>query len=857
MIKRRQPRSCLAIIAVAENVRSDKRALWRGTHRRGLNKVSNKGEFHVTHRAKLRLGLMSATMITSAMWAIPVYAQQAPVADANTSDVGASDGTDIVVTATRRSTTIQDTPINISAIGSAELANQRINDVRGIADFTPGLTISDTGPRTTGSIVMRGLAASDVNADGSNNDNAMGIYLGEVPLYYDFKLIDLQRVEVLLGPQGTLYGLGTLAGAIRYIPNRPNLTEVEGEVHGRAYLKDHSGKAGYQADGMINLPIINDHLAFRSATGYYSDPGFIDYPLVLQQPGTSLPQAGGTGNSIGSAYDTNLRKVKDVNFEKTFTTRNQLMLQTTPDFKAILTYAYQQTKTDGSQSNSAGVLGTGKYENGSRYVEPAKRHAHLVSLELNANIFDVADLVATTAYTVVKTKAVGDVTDLLLDLDYDYEAFPAFSGYNTRNSTRKQFNQEIRLVSRHGGPFNWVLGGFYNNQKYNSNYVERTPGLANFYGVTTDPDDIEYASYTKTKVTEKAVFGELSYEITPKWQVTVGGRYYKYTSKIEGALVLPLLGDPTDPHDGTIAGGKAGTDGVVWKFNSSYKFTRDLMVYATYSKGYRIGGPNSVAPCPNPVPANQQNACALPNEQQYGPDTTKNVEVGIRAGLFDRKLTFNLAAYHINWDGIQLESATFYGVTGITVNGGKARSQGVEFSFQAKPIEGLTLQGTYSYVDAQLEEDVPGLVTIRTYPGIYGVKPKFTQLPGLKGDRLPGSAKNSGSLGATYTYPLASGASVVGNWTATYRGNVLSRIGGDRTYATTIPSYVTHRASLTYQTDTYSFTVFGNNIFDKYAVTSVGNDLSRVGVNDGVAVRFYSQSVLSPRTFGIEGRFKF
>jgi iron complex outermembrane receptor protein len=795
---------------------------------------------------------MSATMITSAMWALPVYAQQAPVADTETAD-----GDAIVVTATRRSTTIQDTPINISAIGSAELANQRINDVRGIADFTPGLTISDTGPRTTGSIVMRGLAASDVVSDGSNNDNAMGIYLGEVPLYYDFKLIDIQRVEVLLGPQGTLYGLGTLAGAIRYIPNRPNLTEIEGEVHGRTYLEDHSSKVGYQGDGVINLPIMTDHIAFRSATGYYYSPGFIDYPLVLQNPGVSLPQAGGTGNTIGTAYNTNLRKVKDVNFEKTFTTRNQLMFQTTPDFKAIFTYAYQQTKTNGSQSNSAGVLGTGEYENASRYLEPAKRHAHLVSLELNANLGDIADLVSTTSYTEVKTKAIGDVTDLLLDLDYDYEAFPAFSGFNSSTTKRKQFNQEIRLVSRHGGPFNWVLGGFYNNQKYNSNYFESTPGLANFYGVADNSNDLEYVSYINSKVTEKAIFGELTYQITPKWQVTGGGRYFKYTSDISGALVLPLLGEPLDPHDVAAAGGKTSKDGAVWKFNTSYKFTPDLMVYATYSKGYRIGGPNRVAPCPNPVPVNQQNACALPNEQQFGPDTTKNIELGIRAGLFDRKLTFNLAVYHIDWNGIQLNSATFYGATGITVNGGKARSQGAEFSFQARPIEGLSIQGTYSYVDAQLEEDVPNLITIRTTPGDYDSRPKFTQLPGLKGDRLPGSAKNSGSLGATYTYPLASGASIVGNWTAVYRGNVLSRIGGDRTYATLIPSYVTHRASLTYQTDTYSFTLFGNNIFDKYAVTSVGNDLSRVGINDGVAVRYYSQSVLTPRTFGIEGRFKF
>ena len=185
-------------------------------------------------------------------------------------------GDAIIVTGTRRSTTIMETPINISAVGAEELARQHIQDVRDLADFTPGMTISDTGPASTGSIVLRGLKASDVSSEGADYDSALGIYLGEVPLYYDFKLLDIERVETLLGPQGTLYGLGTLAGAIRYIPNRPNLTDFGGEVHGSAYAKAHSSKGGYQGDFVVNIPIISDRIAFRTATGYYYDPGFID-----------------------------------------------------------------------------------------------------------------------------------------------------------------------------------------------------------------------------------------------------------------------------------------------------------------------------------------------------------------------------------------------------------------------------------------------------------------------------------------------------------------------------------------------------------------------------------------------------
>src|SRR6185436_12342793 len=127
----------------------------------------------------------------------------------------------IVVTATRRAVSVQDVPINISAVGAEQIDRQHISDIRDIADFTPGLTISDTGPGSVGTIVMRGLSADDTSATGDTYDNAMGIYLGEVPLFYDFKMLDISRVETLLGPQGTLYGLGTLAAAIRNIPNRP------------------------------------------------------------------------------------------------------------------------------------------------------------------------------------------------------------------------------------------------------------------------------------------------------------------------------------------------------------------------------------------------------------------------------------------------------------------------------------------------------------------------------------------------------------------------------------------------------------------------------------------------------------
>ena len=480
----------------------------------------------MTNRTQFKAGLLSATFFTGAMIASPAMAQGAAEDAAAEASSDAPPAGGIIVTGTRRATTLMETPINIVAIGAEELERQRLDDIRDIADFTPGMTVSDTGAGSTGKIVLRGLSASDTGDGGVNYDSAMGIYLGEVPLYYDFKLLDIERVETLLGPQGTLYGLGTLAGAIRYIPERPDTAAFEGSVHVRGYAKSHSDDFGYQADAVINIPLVKDHIAFRTVNGYYYDPGFIDYTLLVQEPGVSLPQPDGPETVTREGFAANLRREEDLNFEKTFTSRNQLLFQTSEDLKLILTY--QQTKTDGAQSNSAGVLGTGRYENASRFTEPVDRHAHLVSAEINANIADIVDLVATGAYTETKYRGQGDVTDLLLDLDYDYELFPAFAAWNEQESTRKQKNAEIRFVSRHGGPFSWVLGGFYNENEYQSDYAEHTPGHP-WCDTTGNPECLEYVSYVTSKVEEKAIFGEASFEITPEWQVTGGARYFDYS----------------------------------------------------------------------------------------------------------------------------------------------------------------------------------------------------------------------------------------------------------------------------------------------------------------------------------------
>ncbi|NMN05409.1 TonB-dependent receptor [Novosphingobium sp. SG916] len=812
-------------------------------------------------KRSFRTNLLGATMLLGCA-AMPAmaHAQAAPAGDAG-ADAGADansgpDANYIVVTATRRATTLQDAPINISAVSPQELARQRIDDIKSLSAFTPGMTVSDTGPGSSGKIVLRGINSGDSSVEGANANSAVGVYLGEVPLYLDLKLLDIDHVEVLQGPQGTLYGLGTLAGAVRYMPKRPDTDHYTVDLHGRWFGESHSSQAGVNADGTVNIPIVKDHIALRSTVGYYDNPGFIDYNYLLREPGVSNPQpvrgTDASDASFGSASQraANFYSKKDVNYEHTFTTRNQLLLQASPDFKLYLTYAHQITKTGGRQANGAGVLGTGNYEAPWRYLEPTSRKSDLYSAEFNVNLFDVAQLVATTAFTNQTIITQRDNTDLLLDLDYGYEAFPNFSSYNRSTAKYRQFNEEVRLVSTHGGPFSWVIGGFYNNQRYGSQYREYVPGYPEFAGIYR-PDNLEYMSFVNTRTKEKAVYGEGTFHITKDWQVTGGLRYFKYDAFAEGGTDTPLFSSYT-PYPlvvfapQRIKSGATGDDGFVWKANTSYKFSPDLMAYFTYSTGYRTGNVNRVAPCVLPLDPDVQNVCALPNELSFGPDKTRNRELGLRGALFDKKLQFTLSGFIVTWSGVQVPSQTVNGAVGITVNGSTAVSKGIDFSSHLKITPRLTIDGTYSYNDAHLTADAPGIVVSS------GVN-----YDAYAGDRLPGSTKHAGSLGATYTYPLGDGKDIEASWATTYTGNIYSRVGL-RGNGEVIPAYTTHRASVTYHSDMFDIGVYADNIFDKYAVTAVENDRSSYNrTRTGVVERYYAYGVLTPRRVGLEMTFHY
>lgn len=821
---------------------------------------------------RIRLHLLSATILAGVI-AMPVQAQDVP-ADAMAGE-DTQGQNELVVTATRRAVSLQTVPINISALDSLTLENKRLDDVGDIGLYTPGLTVPDTGPRTANSIVMRGITSG--GPGGSNRSTAVGVYLGEIPLYVDFKFLDINRVETLLGPQGTLYGLGTLAGAIRYIPNRPNFSRFEGEAHARVYDVAHSDGVGSVFDATINLPIVEDMVALRVTGGYYNDPGFIDSPFLVNQLGVSLPQP---NFNDPQAVAANLRRGKDLNDERTYSVRAQLGF----DFgwlRPTFSYIRQETKTNGTQvnggfgatytlnpngvafpdgqcvyANCRGVLGTGKYENGGRVPQPATRKLEMFAAEVDIDIGDIAKIVSATAFSRQDLFNQGDIADLLLDLDYDYELFPSFAGTTTSESDPEQFNQEIRLVSAHGGPVDWLLGGFYNHFKSYTFSAERLPGYPEWAGIFR-PDGLEYISFTDTYTKEKAVFGEVTWHVTPQFQITGGARYYKYKAYISGATDTPLTrgGQRRTPYPliqfdpSRIRTGSTEDDGFVYKLNASYELSPELFAYATYSTGYRIGGVNRVAPCIVPLPAGQ-NVCALPNELSFGPDKTQNYEVGVRFSLLDKMLQGTVNLYNIDWTNLQLGSQTANGAVGITANAGGARSRGAEATL-ALNLGRFSLSGNYTYLDAKLTKAAPGLIGgISNGFDVQGAGDAFV------GDRLPGTSKHAGSITATYTVPMADEAELYLLWSTAARSDTYSTTGL-RGYGEAIPGYSISRASITYKTPQLEVSLFANNVFDKYAVSSVSNDYTLARANDGVLIRSYGFGVIQPRTMGAEIRGRF
>ncbi|MFQ3217999.1 MAG: iron complex outermembrane receptor protein [Paraglaciecola sp.] len=780
----------------------------------------------------------------------------------------------IEITATRRTGTVQDAPLNITALTSDTLAEQNIGDLEDIARWVPGLTITDQGGRSDSPIIVRGLNTNSSGPD--SNGQTVATYVGEIPLFINMRLNDIQRVEVLIGPQGTLYGAGTLGGAIRYIPNPVDLELTTGQIYGDLFSVSQSASLGGEGGFVFNTPLINDELGVRFSFNKLHDAGFVDYNYVVREGGVSLPDPDWSNQSD---VDANIRQVEDGNGEDTFTARAALRWQPNDWFDATLSYSYQKQDVEGrsivhydslSAGNSLGEL-VGKYESAYRYEEPREKVDELLSLEIKADL-GFAELVSATGSSSFEAVGQRDQTDLLIRLAYSYEEFPSFAAFTRELDNADIFTQEIRLVSKSDSDLSWIVGAYYNKFESDGSSSEFTPGFdeyaINEWGVEGNlrPDSLEYLSVDESQTTESAIFGELSYAIDENWDVTVGLRQYKYDVETRSAVDLPLYnsvfeGRAPDSIVLEFGDNQAEDTGTLLKFNTSYKFSADVMGYVTVSEGFRIGGSNGVGACPSDVAdITTQIVCALPNEQIYQADTTLNTELGFKSTWLKNKFHFNAALFNVDWDDPQVSGVTENGSATILVNAKGANTKGLEISSRAMVGDNLTAYATYSYTTTELTDNAPAVFGQIDDPG--------TELQdfydGKKGDRLPGAPEHQFSMGLKYSQEVLDGKLLDVVYGLTAQSDVYSKIGL-RADGEILPGYALSNLSAKISDNDWAVTLYVDNLFNKYAFGSVRRDKGDIGlaqfssqnVNGGDLMRNYGHYLVEPRKVGVKFTYNF
>ncbi|MBV1906028.1 MAG: TonB-dependent receptor [Pseudomonadales bacterium] len=756
---------------------------------------------------------------------------------------------EIIVSASRRSEGVMSIPINVAALTGDEIVEKRLHGLTEIARYVPGLTVTDNGPRDDSpNILVRGLNTDSLGP--AFDADLVATYLGDIPLEIDLKPHDMERVEVLIGPQGTLYGAATMGGAIRYIPNRADASAFSLDVRGSTSSMAKSSGLGTDIGVTINIPLIPDTLAVRAVVDQLNDQGFIDYNYVVRDPGVSDP------NPATADRDANLRSKKDANSEDTLSTRINLRFTPTEWLDASVWYYFQDTKTDGHQLNGVVSFDTGKYEAPFRFEEPNNYENELISLDVKV---DMGFAEATIIYGETTYEELGqrDQTDLLLDFEYGYEFMPSFAAFTREIVKEETKTWEVRLVSQYESRFNWVLGFYDNKFESESSSEEFTPGFSqfaidNFGGLQLRPDELEYIQLDTENEKEQAFYGEVSFDITDSLTITAGYRDYEFDVDTAGGFGLPLfdtvfLGAPQDLIDVNIGENKAKESGDLFKFNVAWDANDDTLIYVTYSEGYRNGGVNSVPECtPEQIASDTQQLCALANEVLIRSDTIENLELGVKATFLDGQLAATAAIYTIDWKDLQVSDTTEKGGLPIIANGSTARSRGLELGAHWLINGSWAASLTYAYTDAELTDDAPGIVGPLTAPD---------------GTRLPGSPKHAGSLDITYTTMVLDGIDLDVNYGLTYTGNIFNIPGGDEEaslasrFGESIDSYTLHHLSATFRKDAWSVQAFVDNLLDKYYVAGTRSTRRLIAENRGLIndrrIRSYSQYVGTPRNIGI------
>jgi len=720
---------------------------------------------------------------------------------------------EVVVTAQKVSENLQRVPLAVTAVGAKQLADFHATQLTDIGGYVPGLQVDSQGTPGQTLVAIRGI--------GGLNDNATAsMYIDETPIgatsphqrggtyMLDILPYDVERIEVLAGPQGTLYGANAFGGVVKFALTRPHLDRTEIRVGGDGFGISEAGQAGWGVRAMLNTPIIQDKLGFLVSYAKLDTPGYIDNVITGQ---------------------------KDQNKNNQQSARFSILGQPTEDLEIRASALYSDIKSDGrafialDNSNDPKPLFPGYTDNNfapNIYTD----RLNYYSLDLKWDMH-WARLVSATSFTNERSRTDIDATATYFGLaDFIYSAVTGANLDPTQtivkfplDITNKKFTQELRLSSTLG-KLDWMVGAYYDDERGDNLQKLPVKTLAGDSIPVVDP--LFNGSFPET-YKEVAGFANVDYHFTEQFDVAVGLRYahnkqsYRYT-------ITPVTFDIIDPSD-TLGHSQEGV--TTYNFSPRYQIDPNNMVYARVATGYQAGGPNIAI------------FGAVP---QIDASRITTYEAGWKASFPDAHAQLNVAVYDNEWSKIQV-AATAPGGVGITLNAGKARSSGFTVDGSIRPLGGLTLYADLAFTDAKLIDDSAHAAG---GPG------------GFRGDRLPQQPRLAGAVRADYTWALVSdwrarlgaGVHATGKrWMSGTEldsetvGGVTLNPGDNRLDKYELPGYAAVDLNADVTDDRYTIGFYVKNVGNRKAF------LTALDVPDGLANTPVQRegSVLRPRTIGV------
>jgi iron complex outermembrane recepter protein len=741
---------------------------------------------------------------------------------------------EVVVTAQKLEEKLHDVPMGVTAITADELQKQQLVSLEDLQYKVPGLSLTEVQPGET-RLTLRGQNVGGIGSTvttyiddtpfGSSNALANGFfYTG------DFDTWDLQRVEVLRGPQGTLYGAGSEGGLLKYVTNPPDPTKFAAAVQAGGEDVAH-GEAAGSGKGMINLPI-GDRAAFR-LSGYYEGlPGYVDDPSLGEK-------------DINRGYRDGVRAALLVNLSDNLSIRlnafgQDLHTDGTPDTDVVGAENLQLTPPVNQFEPQNGNFNQQRFIN-----EPDTFKYRIYSGTLNWNI-GWGTFTSITSYGTTDQTGLSDVTSTAAGpgtgptgtfgnvatslLGFVSPAPPgatSVAGLAEPATTGiKKWTQEFRLASSAGQTLEWQVGAFYTHE---SSALDETLPL--FYIPTQVyaplPDALGGPSLENADLDsvyrEWAGFAEVTYHFSPQFDLGLGGRWSENkqsASEVTSGALLTLTGQPSPQ---VVSGDSSDTD-FTYSIAPRWHVSSDTMVYGRIATGYRPGGPNDLPPS---APASIQ--------REYQADQTTNYELGLRSELLDKRLSVDVAVFLVDWKKIQLfEEVQVAGQApfGINANGGTARSKGLEWTLAATPLTGLTFTLTGAYVDAYLTSPAP-------------------DAGGNDGDQLPYVPKWSTSLDGAYTWRAFGDYNAFAGATWSYIGSRFNDLSAIQVATGAfepeprpdLASYSTVNLRAGLETDRCTFELYAKNVGDTRGIAYY--------VNSGTPNYGGALAYVQPRTFGV------